>query len=159
MKKKKIRKICTSAPSQLKAIAEKQGHHVEWLPLIIILMNIGNNYYYQWILIQCTNSCLQPPFGGANTSSAPCIHVCSMNSNLQSVRSNVMGKEIILMVVDAMASIKPVSHFSSSWYHSNTTVHPDFFFFLFAKVVFLFAHKQKVAVMICATGECPAKLS
>ena len=70
--KNQIRKICTAAPSQLKAIAEKQGQHVEWLPLIIILMNIGNNYYFQWILIQCTNSYLQPPFRGANTSSAPC---------------------------------------------------------------------------------------
>ena len=71
--KNQIRKICTAAPSQLKAIAEKQGQHVEWLPLIIILMNIGNNYYFQWILIQCTNSYLQPPFRGANTSSAPCM--------------------------------------------------------------------------------------
>ena len=70
--KNQIRKICTAAPSQLKAIAEKQGQHVEWLPLIIILMNIGNNYHFQWILIQCTNSYLQPPFRGANTSSAPC---------------------------------------------------------------------------------------
>ena len=41
-----IRKISIAAPSQLKANAEKEGQHVEWLPIIIIPMNIGNNYYY-----------------------------------------------------------------------------------------------------------------
>ena len=54
-----IRKISIAAPSQLKANAEKEGQHVEWLPIIIIPMNIGNNYCYQWILIKCTIICLQ----------------------------------------------------------------------------------------------------
>ena len=31
-----IRKISIAAPSQLKANAEKEGQHVEWLPIIII---------------------------------------------------------------------------------------------------------------------------
>ena len=61
-----IRKIFAAAPYWLKAIAEKEGHHVEWLLIFLIPMNIGNNYCYQWISIKCTIFCLQWLFRGGH---------------------------------------------------------------------------------------------
>ena len=109
-----IHKIWAAAPERLKAIAEKEGHHVEWLLIFLIPMNIGNNYCYQWILIKYTIFCLQPLLWGSILFFPPC--------NAKFTRKGSLNKHIATVHEGLKPHKCPFCNHSASL-KSNLTVH------------------------------------